>query len=202
MGGSSCSWNSIQGSGVEATETRAIGDFRRVRVSGSADVIAHVGAAPALSLTGDDNLLQYVETEVRGETLHIGMAPGSYSFHRGLVVELSVPQLDGLAISGSSDTRLSGLSGPAFEVAISGSGDVYADGAVERLTATVSGSGEMDLGDLTAREAQVRISGSGDVLVNVAERLSVHVSGSGDVRYRGNPETSAQISGSGTVSGS
>ena len=202
VGGSSCSWSSIQGSGVEASQAREVPAFRRVHVDGSANLTAQVGGAQALSVRGDDNLLQYVVTEVRGDTLHIEMQPGSYSFHRDLVVELSAPALEGLSISGSSDASLTGLAGPEFQLAISGSGDVRAAGQVEHLAVSVSGSGDLELQGLRARAADIQISGSGDVALDVVERLAVQISGSGDVRYTGSPQTTAQISGSGTVSGS
>jgi hypothetical protein len=200
VGGSSCTWASIEGSGVEASQAREVPAFRRVHISGSADLRAEVGGAQTLRVSCDDNLLQHVKTEVRGDTLHIGMEPGSYSFRRDLRVELSVPALDGISISGSGNASVVGLSGAVFEVAISGSGDVHALGTVERLTASVSGSGDMDFTGLHARAAQVQISGSGDIAVDASEELTVQISGSGDVRYVGNPRIQSQISGSGSVS--
>jgi hypothetical protein len=152
-------------------------------------------------VTCDDNLLQYVTTEVRGDTLHIGMQPGSYSFRRDLVVELSAPVLEAVSISGSGSAHVHGVSGGTFAATISGSGDVTAQGSVEHLSASVSGSGELRLAGLRARTAQVQISGSGDVRVDVSEDLNVQVSGSGDVRYSGNPRVLSNISGSGSVSG-
>ena len=201
VGGSSCSWGSIQGSGVEATQHRDVPEFTRVQIDGSADLIARAGAEQALSLRGDDNLLQFVTTEVRDGVLYIGMQHGSYSFYRDLVVELSAPVLEGLEIHGSSDADLTNLSGPEFTVWVQGSGDVRAAGQVERLSANISGSGDLALQGLHVRTAQVQISGSGDVEVDVADKLNVQVSGSGDVRYHGSPSTQAHISGSGSVSG-
>jgi Putative auto-transporter adhesin, head GIN domain len=201
VGGSSCSWGSIQGSGVEATQHRDVPEFTRVQIDGSADLVAHAGAERALSLRGDDNLLQFVTTEVRDGVLYIGMQPGSYSFYRDLVVDLSAPALEGLEIHGSSDAELTGLSGQDFAVWVQGSGDVRASGQVERLKASVSGSGDLALEGLHAERADVSISGSGDVAVDVARELNVEITGSGDVRYRGTPATRAHISGSGSVSG-
>lgn len=202
VGGSSCSLTSIQGSGVEATQAREVPAFTKVHLSGSGDLRAAVGAPQQpLRVTCDDNLLQYVTTEVRGDTLHIGMQPGSYSFRRDLVVELSAPMLEAVSISGSGSAEVDGLSGEVFAATISGSGDVTARGSVERLSVSVSGSGSMALAGLRARTAQVQVSGSGDVRVDVSEELAVQVSGSGDVRYSGNPRLLSNISGSGSVSG-
>jgi hypothetical protein len=202
VGGSSCSMTSIQGSGIEATQAREVPSFTKVHLSGSGEVRAAVGASQQpLRVTCDDNLLQYVTTEVRGDTLHIGMQPGSYSFRRDLVVELSAPVLEAVSISGSGSADVDGVSGGTFVATISGSGDVTARGSVERLSVSVSGSGSMELAGLRARTAQVQISGSGDVRIDVSEDLNVQVSGSGDVRYSGNPRVLSNISGSGSVSG-
>lgn len=199
VGGSSCSWQSIHGSGIAATETRQVPAFRRIEIHGSAQLVARVGEPQSLTVTCDDNLISYVETEVRGDTLEIGLKPGSYSFHSDLEIELSVPELQSLAIHGSADADISGLSGASFEVAVSGSGDVRALGSVERLSASIFGSGDLDFFGVSARQAEVSISGSGDIAVQASERLEAMISGSGDVRYRGNPSATISVSGSGTV---
>src|SRR5688572_32237513 len=43
VGGSSCSWGTIQGSGVEATEHRSVAEFTRVQIDGSTDLVARAG---------------------------------------------------------------------------------------------------------------------------------------------------------------
>jgi hypothetical protein len=197
---SSCSMMAMQGSGIEAEQVREVGSFERVHVSGSANVVVRVGGEPGLTLRGDDNLLEYVVTEVRGDTLWIGMESGSYSFHTGLDVEVSVPELSGLSLAGSSEASVSGLQGSEFSASISGSGVVRASGHVDRLESRVSGSGDMDFSEVQARQVRVAISGSADVIVQASESLDVSISGSGDVRYVGQPQVSKSISGSGSVS--
>ena len=199
VGGTSCSLHTIQGSGVAATQERQVPAFQRVQVNGSAHAIVKVGGERRVSLSGDDNLLEYVETEVRGDTLHVGLQSGSYSFRRGLTIEIQTPSLAGFTISGSSQASLSGLQGDECALSISGSGDLEATGQVERLRARISGSGTMDLAQLQARSLDADISGSGDMRVNASESLNVSISGSGDVRYQGSPQVSQHVSGSGSV---
>lgn len=199
IGGSSCSVHTLRGSGVAATQERPVPAFSRVEVRGAAEIVARVGEPTSLRVTGDDNLLPYVTTQVEGETLVIAMQPGSYSFERDLVVELSTPRLESFAVQGSADAELSGFAGGPLALSISGSGDVRAQGRVDELRVSISGSGDMRLDGLEARTGAVSIAGSGDVRVNAVESLEVSITGSGDVRYGGRPAVRQQITGSGSV---
>jgi hypothetical protein len=189
-----------QGSGVAKSEPRTVPGFRRIEVQGATDIVAAIGPATEVTVTADDNLLQFVRTEVRGDTLVIDMQDGSYSFDVDLVVHVVTPALEGVKIEGSSDVEIRGLQGQALAIEIQGSGDVRASGSVERLSVSIAGSGDMNLFELQARQAKIDISGSGDVEVYASERLDARVSGSGDVRYRGAPrECQAHVDGSGSV---
>jgi hypothetical protein len=200
IGGGSCSVHTLHGSGVAATQERPVPVFTRVEVHGSARVTASVGGSTALRVTGDDNLLPYVTTNVEGETLVIAMQPGSYSFERGLEVEFATPRLESFAVSGSADAELTGFAGGPLALSISGSGDVRATGSVDELRVSISGSGDMRLEGLEARSGTVAIAGSGDVQLNARESLDVSITGSGDVRYSGQPSVRQQVTGSGSIS--
>jgi len=191
--------NAIQGSGVAKTEARPVADFHRIVVESSANLSIEVGGATSLSVTGDDNLVGFVTTEVRDGSLVVGMKSGSYSNRLDLRVSITTPALDGLSIRGSSDVAAFGLKGESFAVEILGSGDVRATGKVEHLDAAIAGSGDLHLDGLEAREAKVSVSGSGDVDVWASETLVASVSGSGDVTYRGEPKVTKSVAGSGSV---
>lgn len=188
------------GSGVAQTETRTVADFRRIRIECSIDLECEIGKSTQLSVTSDDNLLPFIRTEVEGDTLVIELEDGSYDFETDTLVRLVTPGLEGLAINGSSDANLRGLDSSHLHLAVSGSGDVRAQGMTDRLEISISGSGDMQLLDLQAREAKVRISGSGDVELWATEKLDASVSGSGDIQYKGSPRTDLNVSGSGSIS--
>jgi hypothetical protein len=192
--------NSIQGSGVAKTEDRAIGDYKKVEVNGSCDVSLAVGSATGLSITADDNLLQYVVTEVRDGTLVVEMKSGSYSPQIHMKVTTTTPAVEAVRIRGSSDVDVKGLAGERFELEVDGSGDAKASGKVGSVVAKVSGSGDLNLSDVEARDATVEISGSGDVDVWATESVAVSVAGSGDVTYKGDPKkVTKSVAGSGSV---
>ncbi len=191
--------DTLRGSGVSASESRSLPDFERVEANCSADVSIRVGSATSLSVTGDDNLLKHLRTEVRDGTLVIDMEQGSYSPRIALKVAATTPALRALSIRGSSDVDVKDLAGDRFSVEISGSGDAHGSGRVDRLEAGVAGSGDVNFASVEAHEASVQISGSGDVEVSATDSLSASIAGSGDVRYKGEPKLTQSIAGSGRV---
>jgi hypothetical protein len=188
-----------RGSGVSATEARSTADFHAIDLRCAADVRATIGTERKLDVTSDDNLLRYVRTEVRDGRLVIELEPGRYSFHRGVSLEIVVPALDALALSGSGNVELIDLAGQRMSIAVSGSGDVSASGHVDTLDASVSGSGDLDLSKLEAKSARAQITGSGDIQLAVSEHLDATIAGSGDIRFTGSATVNSQVTGSGSV---
>lgn len=188
------------GSGTKLVDTREIRDFERIEVFGSSDVRVRVGEATRVVVSGDDNIIDHVLTEVDGSTLEVRMENGSYRMKKPLVVTVYTPSLEALTIRGSGDAFLSGLDENELRLSVMGSGDVEAEGSVERLVARVKGSGDMSLRDLRARHADVSVMGSGDISLYASDSLDASVKGSGDISYWGNPtERSISEMGSGDI---
>lgn len=188
----------VKGSGNVQTEERTISDFTSVSLSGSPDLYIEVGGAPSLSIKAEDNLLALIRTEVKGDTLVID-SEKSYSSRKGIVIRVTVPDLESARLIGSGDIDIKGLQGDHFEASVQGSGDVRVEGTVRALSATVQGSGDMHLYDLNALDADVRVVGSGDIRVQVTGNLEASIQGSGDIRYRGNPQVKSSVQGSGDI---
>ena len=195
----SSSSNTVQGSGVLVTDSRPVAAFGSVDLAGSNNVVIRVGEKQSVQVYGDDNLIDRVTTNVDATTLVIGNKPGSYSTNSPMRVEVSVPSLSELTLSGSGTVLVSGVERPSFTVTISGSGVVRASGTTEQLDATVSGSGQAELGGLEASAVQV-VSGSGQIVVTATESLDASVPGSGSIVYGGNPsDVTKSVSGSGEI---
>lgn len=207
----------VAGSGISTTESRSMPAFDRIDLSGEYDVVVEVGQPRSLTITGDDNLLPLVRTEVRGGTLHIDRKE-DFRTHRNIRIEISVERLEGFRSGGSSEVVVRNVKSSAFDVgvsgsseltangdfgdlraSISGSGEIRMEGTADEIEASVSGSGDLDLLDVAARTANIGVSGSGGATLNVRERLEANVSGSGDVRYAGRPSVRGEVSGSGRV---
>lgn len=189
----------IRGSGDLVTEERDLKEFTRIKSSGSFDIIVTVGDKQSVSVTFDDNLIEYVLTRVRGKTLKIH-SEESFNTRSNCRVEITVPSIESVKLSGSGDVEVFNLNQDFFEYSVSGSGDMRAEGKVKDLEITVSGSGDIDTRELEAEDAMVTVSGSGDVKVYASQSLDAYVAGSGDVSYYGDPEdVSTSVSGSGDI---
>lgn len=213
-------WGSgVRGSGVERTETREVGKFKGVEVGGAFDVEIVSGASDSkVELIGDDNLLEYVETDVAGGTLNI-QTRKSISPKVKLRIRITTPDLASLRSSGASDVVLSGVKNERFtietsgagsvkaavetndlRIETSGAGDVRVSGKAKTLAMETSGAADIDAHELKAEKVRVEVSGAGDVSVFAAEELDVQVSGAGDVQYYGSPKVINQdVSGAGSI---
>jgi hypothetical protein len=192
--------NITRGSGNVVTEERAVSNFSEVAVSGSGTLLIERGEREALTIEAEDNLLPLLTSDVVGKRLELGTRNGaSIQTTRPIVYRLTVVNLEGLELSGSSEVTYNEVDAETFSVRISGSADVDVAGQADRQVLNISGSGHYRAAELVTREAEVNVSGSGDALVNVTDALDVAVSGSGDVTYIGDPRTSVDISGSGKI---
>lgn len=189
----------IHGSGVMKTETRPVETFTAVRLSSSANVVIERGGAASLTVTGDDNLLSLLVSEVRDGTLFLSYAKGKSFEGKIPVYHLTTGELRTLTVMGSGDVDASKLKGDALSVSIAGSGDVRLAGEVGDLTVAIDGSGDVDAAKLKAKRATVTVNGSGDATVNVTEELDAKIKGSGDISYLGSPKITKAVSGSGSI---
>ena len=191
---------SLSGSGRIVTQARPIGAFTAVELRSSADVTVRVGPASSVSVTTDDNLQPLLRTEVRPGGVLVLDSTRSYRTRQTPRISITVPRLTAFAVKGSGDTKISGVNGGSLALAVSGSGDIQAQGRTGDLAIAVSGAGDIDAGGLASNSAAVVISGSGDALVRTSGALTGVVRGSGDVRYIGKPRTvTVQVGGSGSV---
>ncbi len=189
----------VKGSGEVATQAREVGTFDRIRSSGSFDVNVTIGPQQKVTVSFDDNLIDLVMTEVKGRTLQI-YSDGSFSSHKSCRIEITVPSLEAVVVSGSGDIYVRGLKGAEFSYEISGSGDATLIGEVDEVDIEVSGSGEVDARELKAKRAYVEIAGSGDVQVWASDLLDGSIAGSGDIAYYGDPaEVNRDVAGSGNI---
>ena len=210
--------NTVKGSGVLKTETRHVRPFTKIHTSGSQDIQITVGKEQSLRITFDDNLLDIMETTVKGKTLYIESRESYYS-SKGCKIVITVPELSGVFSAGSGDIRIEEIEGDSFELSLrgsgdilfdgdvdeleinlAGSGDIYARGNTDILDISLAGSGDINARDLIAEDVEVYIKGSGDVSVYANKSFDGTVYGSGDINCYGNPEkTSDHVAGSGDI---
>jgi len=189
----------VQGSGVAVTQTRTVATFTSLDLAGSNNITITVGRPQSIVIHADSNLINHVTTQVMAGTLVIGDT-GSFTARTPMSVDVSVPSLTALTLSGSGQISATGISTPQLTVTVSGSGLLSAAGTATRLDVTLSGSGQAQLSQLTARDVHAVVTGSGLIQVTATTSLDAAVPGSGTIIYSGNPpQVTTSVTGSGTV---
>ncbi|TLP81674.1 head GIN domain-containing protein [Maribacter sp. ACAM166] len=224
----SCSaqWGkTIKGNGNNVTIERNTGDYNGVDVSGWFDVDLIAGNEGSITLQGEENLLQYIITEIKDGKLVIKTEKGvnlkTSTWKSEIRITVPIESINSVSLSGSGDiagktkiksdkfsTNMSGsgdinldINTNSLSARMSGSGDIVLSGNTTDFDVTISGSGDIEAYDLDADNVSATISGSADIRVTAKKSIKARVSGSGDISYKGNPEkVDTKTSGSGDIS--
>jgi Putative auto-transporter adhesin, head GIN domain len=189
------------GSGVPASQTRELAPFHAVELAGSNEVTIRVGGEQTVVVHADDNLLNRVTTRVGDGKLVIGNEGGGFTTRNPIRVDVVVPSVDELALSGSGTIDAEGIDVDELTVVLSGSGVVSASGRARRVEVKLNGSGDAKLQGVVAQEAHAELSGTGRIAVNATESLDASVPGTGSIEYSGNPpQVRKSVDGVGSVS--
>jgi hypothetical protein len=210
----------VRGSGNVVTEEREVSGFDSIVLSGVGQVIITQGDDESLTIETDDNLMRYIESNVRNGTLELGLARNTIPIPtQSIIFRVSVDDLTGLTSSGAGLFEIDGLEADRLSVTLSGAGDVGIDSlSATDLAVKISGAGNVDLAgqvetqevvmsgfgnytapDLESQTASVRISAAGNAVVWALDTLDVTISGAGNVEYFGSPTVTEDISGAGKV---
>jgi hypothetical protein len=195
----------ISGNGNVVDEVRDVRDFTGVHVSSGIDVYLSEGDQFEVRVEADENLLEVIETEVRGNMLEVGTDRVNIRRANSKKVYVTLPELTELKISSAGDCdgqtlfhcddlRLSissagdlslEVEADRINIDISSSGDARIAGSANVLDASLSSAGDLDAWDLEARKVEVSVSSAGDARVFATEEISMSASSAGNIYYRG-----------------
>ncbi|GFD79188.1 DUF2807 domain-containing protein [Tenacibaculum sp. KUL118] len=216
-------WNSkkIKGNGNVTTEIRKIGSFDKVNIGGSFDVYLINGTEGKVTLEGEENILKYIETEVKNGKLNVHFKENTnIKATKKLTVTIPFEKIEAVALGGSgniiakkrikADVISFGLGGSGNIIAsvdantvktsIGGSGNIKLKGKSDYLKCAIGGSGNIKAYDLKTSSLKASIAGSGDISVTVNNKIKATIVGSGSIYYKGNPSDIDKTSlGSGNV---
>jgi type IV pilus biogenesis protein CpaD/CtpE len=194
---SGCHWVGVKGNGHITTETRPIANFTRLEADGAFTINWTSGPAK-LSITTDQNLLEYIRTNQSGDRLHIEWVKPLKATH-GININVASPSLTKVTLNGAVRFSASNLSGTEFYLEANGASRVSLNGTVNAMSGEMNGASRLDAESLVTRAMELSISGAGRANVTATEALKVSISGAGKVTYSGNPTVSKEISGAGSV---
>jgi hypothetical protein len=200
-------FKTVEGHGNVVTKERKTDSFSGLKVSSGIDVYLKQGNTETVSVEADENLHEYILTEVRGGVLNVYSEYNIRSADRkrvyvtmkevnsvktssaGDVYGEGPVNSDDLELSASSagDIKLE-VKARKIDINISSSGNISLTGETDILRADLSSAGDLNAYDLKSREADVSVSSAGDADVNVSERITARASSAGDVNYKGDPK--------------
>lgn len=191
----------ITGSGKMITEIREVSGFNGVDLAAVGKLYITQGAKEGLTITGDDNIVPLIKTEVRAGVLVIEFTTPNISLNdlRGITYNLTVVNLTSLVVSGAGDISVDDLKAENLSVLVSGAGNIEVAGKVSTQEIKVSGAGNYNAADLMSGSVKVTISGAGNATVWAQTTLDVTISGLGRVSYYGEPVVTKSISGAGSI---
>jgi len=191
----------VRGSGHLASVARHLPPYDAIAVRGPVSVLVERTGDEHVELTAEDNLLDYLEMEVRGGVLHLGVADGvSLAPRREIFYRVRSYEVLELDASRASSVDLEVGHVPTLWVTVSGASRVTPWGDADEQDVFVSGASRYDAFDLDSYEVRAEVSGASLVDVRVSDVLRGSVSGASRVRYIGWPEIRADVSGGSTVS--
>jgi hypothetical protein len=210
----------VEGSGNVIEETREVQNFSRVRLAGFGRLSVTRGETESLRIEAEDNLLQYITTEVEDGELVIrwqtNILPSNY---KPIRYNLTVVTLDAITLDGAGDIEAPGMQATTFTVnangagnfnltdlqaealavTISGAGNVTVAGETTTQTVRINGLGAYQARDLRSSMAEVQINAAGSATIRVSETLDAIINGAGSIEYYGNPTVSQQVTGVGRI---
>ena len=208
----------VWGNGEVEEQTRSLTGFQSIVSSSSVDVYVRQGDAFSAKVVADGNLIPYIKTEVKNNTLYVLTTKDIWKAKR-LEVHVTLKNLQKVTLSGSGDFfteqrlktsdivfHVSGsgdveaaLDAQNARVAVSGSGDVNVQGIRGNLAVEVTGSGDVEATGLQLNDCTVKIAGSGDVeLKGRSASLAVYSVGSGDLDASGLTAVKVQVKAKGS----
>ncbi len=192
----SCNSGGLRGNGNVVTEERSAMLFANVEAEGAFEIEWHRGA-PAIAVTIDEDLQQYVTTRTSGGILHLKI---TRSLRPRVKVTIAGGALEGVELNGASRLNAHGLGGAKFYLESNGAAKIVADGAVDELIATMNGASDFEGENLQAKTATLQLNGAGKAVVAASDSLDVSIAGAGKVEYIGNPaHLRRDVAGAGSI---
>ena len=204
----SCSFTGVKGSENVITQEREIKEqFSEVKVSMGIDLFLTQGNNVKLTIEADDNIIDLLITEVKGDVLHI-----YFDKNIGRVeskkVYLTMSDINSLSASSGADIvtkskivtdklNLSASSGADIEAELevkelicksSSGSDIELKGTSNKANVKASSGSEIDAAALIASFVTAESSSGADISITANESITADASSGGDINYKGSPK--------------
>ncbi|HVF95839.1 MAG TPA: head GIN domain-containing protein [Flavisolibacter sp.] len=220
---SSCNFlggKKVSGNGTIVSRDISAGSFENIEASGAITVYLRQNATSSVKIETDENLMEFVEVVVDGNTLRIRPKKGyNLDPSKEVIVYAWAPGFREVGISGASKLLSQGtLTGNNLQLDASGASEIQLDVDLPKIDANLSGASTLRLKgraedfsteasgaskilcmDLSAEKATLDLSGASNAKITANKELVIDASGASDVEYRGNADVDQKSSGASSV---
>ncbi len=208
----------VDGNGNVKKETRDVSSFDAIKIAGAFEVYLSQGSSEGLVVEADENLLDLIQSEVRGGTLVIDTKENIRD-SKELNLYITFKDIEKMDISGAvelkseeklkfDELRIDGsgaseitleLEANKLECDFSGASEIELSGSAKYCSIDNSGASELDAYDFVVGEYDIEISGAGDAKIHCTDVLKARISGAASIRYQGDPKVDSRVSGAGSI---
>ncbi|MBE7174942.1 MAG: DUF2807 domain-containing protein [Mucilaginibacter polytrichastri] len=200
----SCSKKCKKPSGKSTTQNRVVKEFTEIEVGGNLNVLLVQDDSHRVEVTGDENFMESIKTEVSGGTLSIKEEDCegekiSVVIHTrdiklmkfGGVIDVhnEQPIKTGdlhMEFAGGVKADLK-LNAAKLTTRAAGRVEIKLEGQASQHDIDMAGSGTLDALNFVVAKYNINAAGVANCKINVLEELNVNTSGSGDIEYKGSP---------------
>ena len=180
----SCKLTGVKGNGDLTNEIREVDSFEKVDVSGNYEVEIMVGEPTQLKIIAESNLLRYIKTKVKRNTLYISTKENLRP-REDLKILISCPELNAIECSGVNDILADGIDSENFDIDLSGAGSIKISGETEYLKIEVSGAADLMARHFLTENVRIDVSGAANAEVYASNSCDAEVSGAGYIELYG-----------------
>jgi len=198
---------SVTGNGHVTKITRPVELFDGVKASAGINVYLFQGNEEKVVVEADENLLEFIKTEVKGSTLHCYI-DGNIHFSTEMNVYVNYKMLNKIDASSGSDVYgETTIKTETLDIEVSSGADVKVEVEAQKIycdvnsgsDATIKGNAghfkgsassgaDIKAQDLKVATCDVSASSAGDIKITVSESIDADASSGGDITYYGNPK--------------
>lgn len=210
---------SIKGNGNVVEQERQQSDFDEVKVSRGMNVYISIGDDYKVVVKADENLLDYIETELDGDALVI-RSTANIRNAKSKAVYVTLPDLEMLkSTSGSNvysentlevaDIEIAASAGSNIKLTLeaddinassSAGSNIFLEGKANSLNAKANSGSNIKAGDLKCKKVELKVNSGANIWAFTSQSLAAKASSGGNIFYAGSPsETNISKSSGGNV---
>ena len=190
------------------TKNVTLNDFNAITSAGPFDVVYETGNTCKARITGPDNIVPLVKTDISNGNLSIRFGRDTHiSGNPNVTIFVTAPTVSGYSVTGSGSILIKSkldMASHDIKITVTGSGgittrtiqckslncrgNISIKGSAGEAVLKVTGSGNIDAGTLATKRTSASITGSGTIACHATDEINTSTTGSGYISYQGNPK--------------